>query len=153
MKEIPLSRGKVALVDDEDYENLIQFKWCANRGYRYNHTFYAVRHTPKKVNISKPLIGMPYAIIEVPKGFVVDHIDGDGLNNQKSNLRVVTVRGNNQNRHKKTSLFPGVCWNKNVKKWQSQINVTGKVYYLGVFADELEAATTYKVACAVMGVN
>lgn len=110
MKEIPLTQGKVALVDDEDYELVNSLKWYA---HLQSGTFYAMRHTPRTDTETRKLIGMHKFIIKTPDEFETDHIDGDGLNNQKSNLRVVTTRENQQNQHKeKTSKYPGVSWKK-----------------------------------------
>jgi len=138
MREIPLSQGKVALVDDEDYEYLSQFRWYANNiaGLSYAR------------RISKGCAFMHRMIIEVPKGFVTDHIDGNGLNNQRKNLRIVTVRGNGQNRHQlKSSKYPGVSWHKKTKKWMASIQINYKRIFLGVHPIEEEAYQAYKKEC------
>jgi hypothetical protein len=82
-----------------------------------------------------------------PNDLQIDHIDGNGLNNQKSNLRVVTHRENHQNRqHKKSSKFPGVSWNKKIKKWNAKIRIGNKSLHLGYFYDEEEASKAYSLA-------
>ena len=97
-------------------------------------------------------IQMHREILNPPPNMKVDHIDGNGLNNQKSNLRIVTNRQNQQNRHhKRTSKYPGVSWAGNIGKWRTQIQLNGKRYYLGSFDLEVDAATVYKVACAEIG--
>lgn len=128
MKLIPLSRGKFTIVDDEDYESLSKFKWhtIPSRG-----TFYATRGAPKKYpngRRGKPVfngpstIGMARTILGItdPKK-MADHIDGDGLNNQRSNLRIADARQNQHNALKKnpkcTSKYKGVSWNKHGSKW------------------------------------
>ena len=78
----------------------------------------------------------------------IDHIDGDGLNNQKSNLRVVTTRINLQNRHThKTSKYPGVHWERESQKWKAQIRIGDKKKNLGRFDHEIDAAQAYVSAC------
>jgi hypothetical protein len=85
---------------------------------------------------------------------VVDHIDGDGLNNQESNLRVVTYRQNSQNRHDKpTSKYAGVSWHKLTSKWIAHISISGKVYHLGSFTTEEEAYAKYKHVVSLTGQN
>jgi hypothetical protein len=147
MKEIPLTQGKSTLVDDGDYESLIKYKWFAQKsGTRY----YAGRNvwggTRKRPKIS--YVFMHRCLLDTPKGMEVDHIDGNGLNNQKSNLRNVTKRENLQNRHTpKTSRFPGVSWQKSTKMWVSQIRIGkgGKqTKHLGRFTNEEDA---YKAYC------
>lgn len=145
MKEILLTQGKVALVDDDDYNEISKYKWYAHKN---RNTFYA--HRTEK--IPKRTIHQMHRIILNPRnGLQIDHIDGNGLNNQKSNLRLVTRRQNLQNSHiKKSSAFPGVLWYKQTKKWQAKIKISGRTRHLGYFKDELEAATAYRVACAVL---
>jgi len=140
MKGITLSKGMTALVDDEDYKSLSMHKWHAQK----NGCYYAMRFIKK----DKTLIQMHHAIIgKPPKGKVTDHIDGNGLNNQKANLRHVTPRENQQNRHHpKTSMFPGVNWSKANKKWRSQIRIMGKRKHLGMFDNEIDASNAYKNA-------
>ena len=142
MKEIPLTQGKVALVDDEDYERLNQFKWCA---HKQHNTFYAKRWIS-----SKAMINMHHEIIGYPlEGFMTDHENGNGLDNQRYNLRHVTNRQNCQNKRngkKKTSQFPGVCWKKQSQRWVAEIQIKGKKKYLCGFVDENDAFEAYKQA-------
>jgi hypothetical protein len=78
---------------------------------------------------------------------IVDHIDGNHLNNRLDNLQIITQRQNlSKDKKNKTSKYTGVCWNKRAKKWFSQIRDGKKVIYLGVFRSELEAANAYKKA-------
>ncbi|MBZ2166337.1 HNH endonuclease [Methanobacterium spitsbergense] len=148
-KEIKLTQGKVTLVDDEDFERLNQWKWAA---YKDGNNFYALRnirlgHSKKKRKTKQ--FRMHRVIMDVPKGEVIDHINGDGLDNRKSNLRICSNRQNLQNqkhRKNKTSRYPGVSWHKSAKKWVAQIVLKGKTKHLGTFADEREAARTYEKA-------
>jgi len=139
MKEISLTQGKIALVDDEDYEWVSQFKWCVSKPRNF---FYAVSRIKGK------LLFMHRVIMKdkLKENFVVDHIDHDGLNNQRSNLRIVTNQENLMNRRDKnlcTSIYPGVSWKKSHKKYQSQMQKNGKDKNLGHFDDEIQAAIVY----------
>ncbi len=149
MKEIFLTQGQVALVDDKDFEELNRHKWCAHKSCRI---FYAQRMS-SRVDGKRYTIHMHHEIIgKPPKGFETDHENGRGLDNQRHNLRHVTSRQNGQNLHcKKTSQYPGVYWYKRDKKWAAKIMINGKTKHLGLFADELEAFKTYKQAVESLG--
>lgn len=143
MKEIPLSRGLVALVDDEDYEKLSQYKWHAKLSCGI---FYAARSV-KKEDGKRTTVYMHHDLIGKKKGFHVDHCDGNSLNNQRYNLSHVTPRQNAQNRHTpRSSELPGVAWNKRSRKWQAQIGVNGKTKHLGYYTDEYDAYLAYRKA-------
>src|SRR5690606_29091416 len=76
----------------------------------------------------------------------IDHKDGNGLNNVRSNLRKATLAENNRNVRKQygtTSRFKGVCWHLRMSKWVARIHYNGTAYYLGSFDDEREAARVY----------
>jgi hypothetical protein len=148
MKEIPLTQGKAALVSDDKYEMLSCHKWYAVKRYGI---FYAVRRITTAKNKQKE-ISMHRVIMDAPKGVEVDHFDGDGLNNQNENLRLVTHRQNIQNLHsKRTSIYPGVCWHKVTQKWSSSISIDGRQKHLGVYSSELEAFKAYVNALESMG--
>ena len=148
MKTIPLTQNQVALVDDEDYERVAAFKWCA---HRKPDTFYAVRSSSRLLD---PLrrqksIAMHGFIVRAPAGTVVDHRDHNGLNNQRDNLRLCTDALNGGNRRlssNNTSGYKGVVWNKCCRKWQAQIEVNKLKIYLGLFDDRTAAAHTYNRA-------
>lgn len=142
MKQIPLTQGKFALVDDEDYPHLILYKWHA---HRHRNTFYARRNV--WVGGKCITIRMHETIVDRKENCVIDHVNGNGLDNRRENLRVVTVRQNNQNLHiSKSSNFPGVCWDKNRHKWISFIKIRGRRKYLGRFTHEIDAFNAYKNA-------
>lgn len=138
MKEIELSQGKVALVDDEVFDYLNQFKWCA---VKYRNTFYAVRNfriDGKHKN--KFMHG------EVMNGKGIDHRDMNGLNNQKSNLRFCTKSENAMNMRKMenaSSIYKGVHFFKQTGKWQAYITINRKRIHLGYFDSEIDAAKSY----------
>lgn len=138
MKQIPLTQGKVAIVDDEDYEELIRRKWCA---YKHGLTFYGKRR-PQNGDAQY----IHRAIMGNERGVEYDHIDGNGLNNQRSNLRAVTHQQNMMNQKsecKRSSQFKGVIWSKENKKWLASIRLNNKSTYLGLFNDEEKAARAY----------
>lgn len=148
MKKIPLTQGLFALVDDEDFEYLNQWKWYALKD---GNTFYAVRKS-KSVNGKRDLVRMHVEVLGKKEGFVSDHINGNGLDNRRhENLRHVTHRQNLQNRHsEKSSKYPGVSWRKETSQWLAQIRLDGKKKYLGYFASEEEASQAYQTAAGAL---
>jgi hypothetical protein len=151
MKKISLTQGQVALVDDKDFERLNKWKWYTKKDKK---TFYAVRNL-SKVNNKQHQIYMHHEVMgRLPKGFEVDHRNGNGLYNTRGNLRFVTHRQNCQNKKngkKKTSRYPGVCWNKQYGKWSTEIQINGKYKFLGRFVYEREAFEAYKQAVKSIG--
>lgn len=144
MKEIKLTRGMVALVDDEDFLALTVYKWCA---FKDRKTFYAVRYEHSQGKQTK--VYMHRVIMSAPIGMFVDHKDHDGLNNQKSNLRLCNHSQNGRNRQvsrNNTSGFKGVCWNKQAEKWMAYIKDNGISRTLGNFDSREEAAKAYDMA-------
>lgn len=145
MREIQLTKGMVAIVDDEDFEELNKLKWCA---YKNRNTFYA--HKTMNVNGKITTVKMHRKILGLKDGRIkCDHIDGNGLNNQRSNLRICSNAENIRNSKKystNSSGFRGVSWSKSSKKWQSQIGHDGKMIPIGRFDDKKEAALAYDIA-------
>lgn len=145
MKEIPLTKGYVALVDDDDYPALSAVKWrvLRTKGGR----FYAIRNgtrLPGKRPRKRPVIAMH----QVVAGYKYpDHIDGNGLNNQRRNLRPANCSQNAANtRHRGgVSLFKGVALSRS-GRWRAYIRVNYKQIHLGSFDDEKAAATAYNQA-------
>ena len=140
MKEIPLTQGKFAMVDDEDFDWLSQWKW---RALKSKYTYYAVREGPRP---ERKNIFMHRLIMNTPGDMSTDHKDRNGLNNQRENLRVCTVGQNNQNsklRSDNTTGFRGVYPTGSRKKYAAKIRSNGKFLHLGVFDSAAEAARAY----------
>lgn len=152
MKEIQLTKGKVALVDDEDFNYLNQFKWQVSE---CRHTSYAIR-TERKNGLKKT-IRMHRDILSITDvEIIVDHIDHNGLNNQKNNLRQSSCSENNSNRSvvsHSSSNYLGVTKkvDKRFKKtkffWYAQIRKDKKTHFIGSFPytseGEIAAAKAY----------
>ena len=138
MKKIKLTQNKYVLVDDDDYEMLNMYKWYIKKG---GNTFYAARSIFSKDGNQKT-IRMHRLLLNAPKGIEVDHKDGNGLNNQKSNIRLATRSQNRMNRPKQsrnTSGFKGVSWDKTHRVWMAYITLNNVQKNLGYFKSKQEA--------------
>ena len=140
-KHIPLSQGRFSIVDDEDYEMLLNLsKWIFCAGYAASL---------EKTNQPKPryrFISMHRLIINAPQGYVVDHINGDKLDNRKENLRICTHSENLKNQGKRkanTSGYKGVFWHTRMNKWIAKLYSDRKCIHLGYFDCRIEAAKAY----------
>jgi hypothetical protein len=144
-KEIQLTQGKVAIVDDDDFEYLNQWKWFANK---MKGKFYVGRSITVSKN-KKIRISMHRFIMKPEKCMVIDHLDGNPLNNQKNNLRICT-RAENMRNYKlpvnNTSGFKGVYWHKITSKWMAYICFNNKIFHLGLFHVLKDAARAYNAA-------
>jgi hypothetical protein len=145
MKEIKLTMNLVALVDDEDFEALNKRKWFAQKGRNtfYARTSYRKNGVKKSERMHRVILGL------TDSNLLADHIDGNGLNNQKSNLRTASYSDNNANRKTKindTSKYLGVCFNASNGLWKAQITKNYKKHNLGFFAKEINAAKAYNEA-------
>jgi len=146
MKEIKLTQGKVALVDDEDYEYLNQWKWIANKSYT-REVHYVVRN--KKIDGKWKQVRMHRLIMYAPKGMHVDHKDRNGLNNQRSNLRICSNIQNCYNRGANkggSSKYKGVCFCNTHRRWRARLMINGNAKMLGYFKTELEAGIIINIA-------
>lgn len=141
MKEIQLTQGQVALVDDEDYERVIPHKWWADLNKKTG-----VYRAMGCVNGKKVLMHRFIMGVSDPK-IVVDHRFHNPLDNKKKNLRVCNQSLNNANQRKRKkatySRFKGVTWDKARKKWMAKINRESKQCCIGRFNSEDEAAQAY----------
>lgn len=144
MKEIPLTQGFVALVDDSDFDRVSAHKWCVSKTPR---NFYAKRAFPKGDGTQGWIRLHQFLMPGVKE---IDHRDGNGLNNCRDNLRPCNRRQNQQAHKRKradvTSKYRGVSWHPKVKKWQASLSVNGKTVYLGIFTREEDAARAYDAA-------
>ena len=143
-----ISKGVAYLikVDDADYGHLSQFKWTVIR--THGGVLYAKRRMSNQEGGKNSY--MHHVIMGHPsKGMTIDHRDGDGLNNQRSNLRFATIMENSRNQGKSkrnTSGFKGVSWDASGKKWRAAISVNNKSIGVGSFADINDAARAYDAA-------
>lgn len=149
--EIRLTQGYSAIVDDEDAE-LAQLHWQVL--YQGENSIYARGATKgadrKSVLLHRIILGRVLGRALV-RGEEVDHIDGNGLNNRRSNLRLASRTQNNQNKRRycnNRSGYKGVHWNKQRGKWQADIRVNGKLKYLGRYSLPEDAYAAYCVAAA-----
>jgi hypothetical protein len=137
-KEIPLSKGKIALVDDEDYEWLNQWKWYYHKGYAARES--SLKDGPRKT------IWMHRLILGVQKDEYCDHRNRNTLDNHRSNLRVASKLQNNTNRgplaHSQNG-YKGVKLDKRISKWYARIRKNGQSTSVGYFNTAIEAAYAY----------
>jgi len=136
-KKIPLTQGKYAIVDDKDYEQINQHKW-------YYHDGYVARATRegKREYMHRIILGSQ-------NREMVDHINHNGLDNRRNNLRNCTHAENMRNRRKhknNKSGYIGVSWCQEREKWRAEIRYNGKIYFLGRFNNKREAACAYDKA-------
>jgi hypothetical protein len=140
-----IAAGRVALIDDEDLELVSQYRWWVYEEVRpgpRDHGPYAIAFLRGDPRHRK--IGMHNLILSRLR---VDHVDGDGLNNQRSNLRAATrsQNGANSGPRRGTSRFKGVSWDPR-GCWRAQITVDHHMRLLGRFISEEEAARAYDAA-------
>jgi len=139
MEEIILTQNKVALIDDEDYDLIKKYKWCTSN---YHGHYYAA------TEVNNRTIKMHRLILNVPEYLDVDHIDNNGLNNQKSNIRICTASQNAMNTKKHSdarSKYKGVwiCKDGKTFRIRAGIRVNNKLINLGTFKNEEQAARAY----------
>ncbi len=133
-----IGKDQCAIIDERD-SHLLDRKW-----FLTNHGYVVFNAFEKTILLHRAILGSPL------NGLEIDHIDGNKLNNQRENLRLVTHRVNSQNlsyhrgEKKKSSKYVGVRWCKTGKKWRADIQIDGKNKYLGYYATEKLAALAYK---------
>ncbi len=147
MKTIPLTRGKYAIVDDEDYERISKHKWYALKG---KHTYYAVREISlgggTRKNRQRTFVLMHREILNVPQGMDTDHENHNGLDNCRSNIRICSSMQNSQNARKRkgcSSRYKGVHRAEQIKRWRAVIYNNKQKISLGCYGTEEEAALAY----------
>jgi hypothetical protein len=133
VRYIALTKGMFAIVDAEDYDELMKYRWTA---------FYTCGKWYAGRNSKGTCILMHRQIMKAPKGKVVDHHNGMSLDNRKANMRLCTYSQNNINRRprSKTSKYKGVCRDKRRNLWRATVAYKGRSIQVGRYTDELEAA-------------
>lgn len=145
MKEIKLTQGKVALIDDEDFELLSKHRWhvkISGTNLYVATNLYKPRHVTLRMHI---------LIMGKKTGLEIDHVNHNGLDNRRCNLRHVTRRQNVYNKRPHTgsiSSYKGVAWCKSKVKWRAKISKDGVIFHLGFFDIKHEAAAEYNKAAA-----
>ena len=137
MKEVPLNHGKKSIIDDEDYPRISKHRWC------YHRDKAAKRGVYEKATRKTKTVYLHREVMNAVDGTIVDHIDGDVLNNQKSNLRCCTPSENGANRNHKSiarSGYFGVYWHKGKKRWRANITKNYREIHIGYFDTAIEAA-------------
>lgn len=140
---ISLSKGKFAIISECDYELVSQIEWHAKRdGRRYYACGWVGPHESRK------LVKLHRFILNPPDDMEVDHINGNGLDCRRENMRVCTKTQNMRNRRKfkGVSRYKGVDWYGRSNKWRARIRVNGKLLHLGYFEEESAAARAYDLA-------
>ncbi len=145
-RRIPLTQGKYAIVDPEDYKRLSKYKWHVVWG---SMTYYASRNS--RIGKKRIAIKMHREILDPPEPLVVDHINHKGYDNRRANLRPATRTQNAVNKSiaatsSGSSKYRGVVWHKNIKKWQAYIGIKYKQITIGYFDSEIKAAKAYDEA-------
>lgn len=142
MREILLTQGKTAVVDDDDYIFLMQWKWSYNGRYAVRGEYLGIFSGKYKYK----MIRMHRIISNTPAKMQTDHINGNGIDNRRSNLRICTHKENlcnQQLQQGKSSIYKGVYRRKDKNKWQAYIHINDKSKYLGLFMNEIDAAMAY----------
>lgn len=145
---ITLTQGHIATIDAADVPLVEGFNWYARCKYRRDgslRTAYAAR----SIREIRRVILLHREIMQPPDNMQVDHIDGDGLDNRRANMRIVTRQQNQRNMRtpcNNSSGAKGVSWHYQTKKWQAHIRLNGKGHYLGLFYSIQEAAAAYAAA-------
>lgn len=147
MKEIALTQGFVAIVDDEDYEYLSQYKWHFGGGYARRNVPHPTRPGKRTtLKMHRAIMGLDF-----DDEREVDHIDGAGLNNQRANLRVCLHEENVRNKSRHSNNRSGLKGaSADREKWKAQITANGRNIYLGLFDTAEEAHAAYRKAAAAL---
>ena len=146
MKKIelrPYGRGNFVLIDDDDYDQITQWKWSLRGRYAVRFIYKRDSTTGKH---KQHRVWMHRAILSTPADLVSDHINGNGLDNRRVNLRVATEQQNKQNRRSKrtsSSVYVGVSWSSKYRRWIAQLVHNGSKIFGGYFITEEQAALIY----------
>lgn len=138
--DLPVGNGLVTQIDSEDYARLVQRRWYVSA---HGYVVRSIKRSPFSERIHR-------VILNAPRGVDVDHVNGNKLDNRKSNLRLCTVSQNLGNtspdRKNNRSGFKGVSWCSRAEKWRAAIRKTGRQIHIGLFDDPVRAAAAYNVA-------
>ncbi len=139
---VPLTKGYTAIIDVESIPLIDKYKWYANKANNSVYAVTAIRDSSEK----QRKLGMHRIIAKTPDHLYTDHINGNGLDNRKANLRFATNAENLRNqgaRVNNKSGYKGVYWGKQSKRWEAKIAAFGKIYFLGRFDTPQEAHIHY----------
>ena len=145
-RRIPLTQGQFAIVDPQDYQRLSKYKWrlCRTKGKNVLYAERSIRLPGGKYS----RILMHRQLIKAPEGYVIDHINGCGLDNRRANLRLATAAQNAWNSKKRNprSGYKGVWFAGDKGLWRAAIVCYGRRMHLGYFTDKIDAARAYDQA-------
>ena len=134
-----------AKISPEDAQLVLKYRWVI-RGHTKYGKWVKYACTDIRRNGVRKTYKMHRLILNAEDGMHVDHINGDGLDNRRENLRLVTPQQNQANsrkRSKMTSRFKGVCWHAAARKWRATLAINHRSLHLGLFDDEILAAQAY----------
>lgn len=138
--KIELTQGYFAIINKEDFELISKFKWCVC--IKESRRYVVTDNKGKRIYMHR-------LILNAKTTEIVDHINGNCLDNRKENLRICTTMENTRNRkksNKNKSGYKGVSWHKAAKKWEAHITVNYKKIYLGCYQNKIHAAKVYNEA-------
>ena len=145
-RRIPLTQGRFAIVDRADYADVSRYKWrlCKTKGKKVVYAERSVRRPNGKYS----RLLMHRQLIQPPEGYVIDHRNGCGIDNRRTNLRLATVAQNARNAKKRNprSGYKGVWLARDKKLWRAAIVCNGQRKHLGYFKDKQQAAKAYDAA-------
>jgi len=147
MIQIPLTQGKVAIIDEADYSIVNKYKWhymkCGREG-KYGYASAVTGYKNGHARSEK----MHRLICGAEPQQYVDHINGNCLDNRRSNLRICSIAENARNQHSRRGIskFKGVTWRRDINIWQARIRINYECIHLGFYKDESEAAKAYDKA-------
>lgn len=141
--EVPLTKGKIAFIDAVDFPRVSEWSWCA---YEPHDSIWYSRANTANSDGGRWYVSMHQFIMQQPPGYEVDHVNSDGLDNRRCNLRVCIHKENMRNMVRRclgSSRYKGVSWYARYGCWRAYIVVDAKQSHLGYFSDELQAAQAY----------
>lgn len=146
MKEIQLTQGLVTMVDNDDFDHLNKYKWCAAKSGK---TYYAIRSINNSNGRQRVVRMHRFITNTIDPSVIIDHKDHNGLNNQRYNLRTCTKSENATNRNYTSigiSKYCGVSLHKKTGRWVAYIRKNGKLKHIGCYDNQIDAAIAYNNA-------